>query len=71
VQICEGQRYFQDFNRSNDVGLSTYLSGISTFDEVVQGTEIHNLFLVSGGPVPPNPSELLLTNKFELFIKKH
>jgi Mrp family chromosome partitioning ATPase len=32
--------------------------------------EINNLFLVSGGPVPPNPSELLLTNKFELFIKK-
>jgi capsular exopolysaccharide synthesis family protein len=63
-------KIFQDFNRSNDVGLSTYLSGISTFDEVVQGTEINNLFLVSGGPVPPNPSELLLTNKFELFIKK-
>jgi len=63
-------KIFQDFNRSNDVGLSTYLSGISTFDEVVQDTEINNLFLVSGGPVPPNPSELLLTYKFELFIKK-
>jgi capsular exopolysaccharide synthesis family protein len=63
-------KIFQDFNRSNDIGLSTYLSGISTFDEVIQDTEITNLFLVSGGPVPPNPSELLLTNKFELFIKR-
>lgn len=63
-------KIFQDFNRSNDFGLSTYLSGISNFAEVVQDTEIDNLFLVSGGPVPPNPSELLLTNKFEIFIKK-
>lgn len=63
-------RIFQDFNRSNDQGLSTYLSGISEFNEVVQSTEIDNLFLVSGGPVPPNPSELLLTNKFEEFVKK-
>jgi capsular exopolysaccharide synthesis family protein len=63
-------RIYQDFNRSNDQGLSTYLSGISDFDQVVQSTEIENLFLVSGGPVPPNPSELLLTGKFEEFIKR-
>jgi capsular exopolysaccharide synthesis family protein len=63
-------KIFQDFNRSNDHGLSTYLSGISQFDQVVQTTEIENLFLVSGGPVPPNPSELLLTNKFEEFVKR-
>jgi len=63
-------KIYQDFKRNNDQGLSTYLSGISEFDQVVQPTEIENLFLVSGGPVPPNPSELLLTNKFEEFIKK-
>jgi capsular exopolysaccharide synthesis family protein len=63
-------KIFQDFNRSNDFGLSTYLSGISDFNEVVQNTDIENLFLVSGGPVPPNPSELLLTNKFDEFIKR-
>lgn len=63
-------KIFQDFDRSNDQGLSTYLSGISSFDQVVQNTAIENLFLVSGGPVPPNPSELLLTSKFEEFVKK-
>lgn len=63
-------KIFQDFNRNNDQGLSTYLSGISDFNQIVQNTEIENLFLVSGGPVPPNPSELLLTNKFEEFVKK-
>lgn len=63
-------KIFEDFKCSNEVGLSTYLSGLSTFEQVVQKTGIENLYLVSGGPVPPNPSELLLTDRFEGFIKK-
>lgn len=62
-------KIFQDFNLDNSTGLSTYLSGITEFDQVVQGTHIPNLFLISGGPVPPNPSELLLTSKFEDFVR--
>lgn len=63
-------KIFEDFKRGNTTGLSTFLSGISQFEEVVQDTDIENLFFVSGGPVPPNPSELLLTDKFEQFITK-
>lgn len=62
-------KIFEDFKRDNRVGLSTYLSHISEFKDVVQDTEIENLFLVSGGPVPPNPSELLLTDRFDTFVK--
>lgn len=62
-------KIFEDFNRTNSTGLSTYLSGLSEFNDVVQKTDIDNLYLVSGGPTPPNPSELLLTDKFEVFIK--
>lgn len=62
-------KIFEDFSRSNATGLSTYLSNMHEFTEVVQQTEIENLFLVSGGPVPPNPSELLLTDRFEAFVK--
>ncbi len=62
-------KIFEDFSRSNEVGLSTFLSGITEFKQVIQDTEIENLFLISGGPVPPNPSELLLTDRFETFIK--
>lgn len=62
-------KIFEDFDRKNDVGLSTFLSQIHDFDQVIQDTNIENLFLVSGGPVPPNPSELLLTDRFELFVK--
>ncbi|MEP2671035.1 MAG: polysaccharide biosynthesis tyrosine autokinase [Cyclobacteriaceae bacterium] len=63
-------KIFEDFSRSNNTGLSTFLSGLDDFNSVVQDTEIENLFMVSGGPVPPNPSELLLTDQFELFLKK-
>lgn len=62
-------KIFEDFNCGNEVGLSTFLSGLSDFNQVIQNTEIENLFLISGGPVPPNPSELLLTDRFEMFIK--
>jgi capsular exopolysaccharide synthesis family protein len=62
-------KIFEDFGRPNQLGLSTYLSGLSEFKDVVQDTEIENLLFISGGPVPPNPSELLLTDRFEAFIK--
>ena len=63
-------KIFQDFNCSNDIGLSTYLSRLTDFISSIQKTEIENLWLASGGPVPPNPSELLLTERFEQFIKE-
>jgi capsular exopolysaccharide synthesis family protein len=63
-------KIFDDFMCANEFGLSTYLSGLSDFESIVQQTSVPNLYLVSGGPVPPNPSELLLTESFETFIKK-
>lgn len=62
-------KIFEDFRCSNDMGLSTYLSGLHLLEQIIQKTEIENLYLISGGPVPPNPSELLLTDKFQEFIK--
>src|SRR5690606_29093615 len=64
-------KIFGDFNLHNTTGLSTFLAGMSnSFDEVVQPTGIENLDLVSGGPVPPNPSELLLSTRMDEFIKE-
>lgn len=61
-------RLSDDFKLDNEVGLSTYLAGLSSFDRVRRKTEFENLDLISGGPVPPNPSELLLTPKMATFI---
>jgi capsular exopolysaccharide synthesis family protein len=62
-------KIFSDFNLANDKGLSTYLAGLNSFDEVVQNTGVENLDLVSGGPMPPNPSELMLRPEMKDFFK--
>jgi capsular exopolysaccharide synthesis family protein len=63
-------KIFQDFGLTNVHGLSTYLSGMESFDQVIQKTPNEFLDLVSGGPAPPNPSELLLGPKMEAFVKE-
>ncbi len=48
------------------LGLSNYLTGMST--GVVQETGIPNLSVVYAGPIPPNPSELLSSNRMRQFL---
>jgi polysaccharide biosynthesis transport protein len=43
----------------NEVGLSNYLSGSKQPEDVVQSTPTAGLVLISSGPLPPNPAELL------------
>jgi capsular exopolysaccharide synthesis family protein len=47
------------FNLRNATGLSSYLAGKASFDEVVQKTSIENVWTIPSGPHPPNPAELL------------
>ncbi|WP_308638119.1 CpsD/CapB family tyrosine-protein kinase [Paenibacillus silvisoli] len=49
----------QLFELSNHYGLSTLLAERGNLDEVIQKTSIDGLHVISAGPVPPNPSELL------------
>ncbi len=51
-------------------GLSTYLIGETTFADLVQKTDVENLFFVPTGPTPPNPAELLETEKMNEFMKR-
>ncbi|RZK68586.1 MAG: tyrosine protein kinase, partial [Pedobacter sp.] len=45
--------------------MSSYLSGQATLEEVITHDEVHNLDFMPSGPVPPNPSELLHTDKMK------
>ncbi|KJU73430.1 exopolysaccharide biosynthesis protein [Pediococcus damnosus LMG 28219] len=47
------------FKLLNAAGLSSYLTNNAVYEEVVQSTSIPNLSIISSGPVPPNPAELL------------
>jgi capsular exopolysaccharide synthesis family protein len=48
-----------DFGIDNGKGVSTYLSGQSSMDEIIHTTKVTNLDFISSGPVPPNPAELI------------
>jgi capsular exopolysaccharide synthesis family protein len=63
-------RLHEAFGSQNAVGLSSFLSGQAQFDSVIQRTLIDRVSLVSGGVVPPNPSELLASHKMQEFIDK-
>jgi tyrosine-protein kinase Etk/Wzc len=54
-------RLAEYFNVSNNVGASSVLAEISDLDSAIQNTGHANFDLMVGGPVPPNPSELLLS----------
>jgi capsular exopolysaccharide synthesis family protein len=43
----------------NDVGLSNYLAGARLPDDVVQSSGVDGLTVITSGPLPPNPAELL------------
>lgn len=64
-------RQFSIFGISPTPGLSNYLSGINSKGEdsdpnimsYVKETEVKNLYLIPAGNIPPNPSELLVSDQ--------
>lgn len=47
------------FHLKNDSGLSTYLIDHHTLDEVIKPTLIEGLDVITSGPIPPNPLDLI------------
>jgi len=59
------------FNVKRDPGITHYLSGTTDdFNSVIQETDIKNLFIVSAGVIPPNPSELLGSERMRSLVAK-
>jgi len=49
-------------------GLSDYLSGQQTLEQVTKSTNVEGLSIITRGQVPPNPSELLMHENFSNLI---
>ncbi|HEY9033825.1 MAG TPA: polysaccharide biosynthesis tyrosine autokinase, partial [Pseudomonadales bacterium] len=52
------------FGNHNDNGLSTLLSKQASLEDSLRNTRVDNLDIITRGPIPPNPTELLLSNRF-------
>jgi tyrosine-protein kinase Etk/Wzc len=61
-------RLHKTFHVPNDVGLSNYLAHQNEMDEIILHAEYENLDFIISGPVPPNPSELLHSERMNTLI---
>jgi len=58
-----------EFNVPNKLGMSNYLTGQNSLEEIIHPTHMENVSIITTGPLPPNPSELLLTDNMQNLIK--
>ena len=56
------------FNAEVQPGLAELLNHQNNYDDVVQSASVENLFFVTRGKSPVNPSELLSTDQFKNFL---
>jgi capsular exopolysaccharide synthesis family protein len=57
-------RLHRSFGVPNQTGISTVIVGKATLTDAIKSTDVPNLDVLTCGPVPPNPSELLHTDRF-------
>ncbi|MFP7171625.1 CpsD/CapB family tyrosine-protein kinase [Terribacillus halophilus] len=57
------------FKLDNRTGLSTVLVGEKTLEETIKETDVPNLQILTCGPIPPNPSELLGSNAMKQMLQ--
>lgn len=58
------------FESEGRAGMSTYLIGNCEFSDIIRPTRVENLFYVPSGPIPPNPAELIETERMGHFIEQ-
>ncbi len=60
----------KNFNFQNTSGLSSFLAGVTNETEIKMEQPVENLYLITSGPVPPNPSELLSSKKLKDLLSR-
>lgn len=57
-------RLHRVYNSSPYPGLTNYLTGNASLEDIVRETQVPNLYFIPAGPTPPNPNELLASEMF-------
>jgi succinoglycan biosynthesis transport protein ExoP len=61
-------RIHRIFNRTGDAGVTNVVVGEATLDEVAKPTVVENLWSIPAGPVPPNPADMIHSDRFRRFL---
>lgn len=72
VLLVDGDLRKPTFRGPDDQGpgLSSLLAGSGTLKDAAHATEQDNLFLLPAGRIPPNPAELLASDRFAQLLKE-
>jgi len=62
-------RQHEIFRAANKIGLVSFLTHGAEAEKIIFRCDIENLFLTPSGPLPPNPSELLSSERMTEFLK--
>jgi tyrosine-protein kinase Etk/Wzc len=60
----------EDFGLTNDIGISSILSSSLNWRDTIKDSGYPNFDIILSGPIPPNPAELLLQDKFALMLNE-
>ena len=61
-------RLSDEFGLKNQIGVVNYLIKQNSLDEITNSTQIPNLDVILSGPIPPNPSELILSEAMKELV---
>lgn len=60
----------KEFGLRREGGVSEYVAGTVKMEDIVKPTAVPNLWVVTTGQIPPNPSELLMHLRFEQMLQQ-
>lgn len=61
---------YKEFGISNSNGLTDLLVEEKDLSNYIKETKINNLHILTAGSIPPNPSEMLSSNRMKVFMEK-
>jgi capsular exopolysaccharide synthesis family protein len=63
-------RLHRTFKLPNDLGVTMAISNQAPIDECIRESSIRNLWVLTSGPLPPNPAELLQSDRFAALARE-
>jgi capsular exopolysaccharide synthesis family protein len=57
-------KIYSDFGLDNSVGISTYMNSDIPLKDVIFSSKVDNLDVLISGPIPSNPSDIFLQDRF-------